>query len=229
MRFPIFTLLAIFTGSLLCANAHAWGSSGTDRGYVFVGNCNPVMINQSPPMQRALRAIAKKYGKQLNVFSCFRDSKYQARLRARNKNAANYSQHSFGVAADMYLTNSVKTNCNLLNSVRSEVMGGRGGIGNYGGQSSHFDIRAGNVAWKGCNFIGDNQPYRSTTVDWFLNGEENAQESKIWDTDYGAKARGSVGQQSGGSGVSFMDALMAIFRGSPNRNAASRPEAGSNR
>ncbi|MCO5144046.1 MAG: hypothetical protein M9962_13230 [Oligoflexia bacterium] len=160
----IYYLSFVFGALIYCQGAFA--ESGSFR---YVGNCNPVRIQASQTMQKALRSISRKAGTQLNVYSCYRDKGKQASIRKRNKCSPEYgsvdcrgrvarvSAHTHNVAADLWGFAPITTQCKILASVRSEVGGGRGGVGSYPGKrgrgNGHFDLGRAR-SWNMCKFLG---------------------------------------------------------------------------
>lgn len=151
-----------------------------NRPYTFVGNCDPSRILRSTKMKQALSLIAKKSGTKLQLFSCYRSQTRQNNIRRRRgclgrkcSSVASRSQHTYGIAADFHLNKGKRGNCQLMDQVRKELLGGRGGIGAYSATEVHFDVRDRPSAWVGCaGFVNNNITGNSKVVDRFLDEKD---------------------------------------------------------
>lgn len=171
---------AFYAFVLLAALLWAWPSYAAYT-FHYGPKCNRHRIAASQTMQNSLKRIANMVGRDVVVHSCFRSQEDQNRLlRQRNcrpfgtrncgSHTATRSYHTTQVAADMMLPTSQPKACQILNQVRAEYLGGRGGVGGYGMSggmaSAHFDLRPYRGTWNVCKrYVGGKDTvYRSPDV-----------------------------------------------------------------
>jgi|GEM_PF-6517828 len=162
------------------------------EGWQFSSGCKVnrawAKIESNAAVKAFLGGAAKAFNQQLPVYSCFRSQESQDEILRRNqcaprfgtvecsgRIAANLSEHTIGVAADFQARTSIPQNsshpvrnveieryCSILNQLRKQHSGGRGGITLYGiGNDSaafmHFDAKSDWCNWGACEKIGDKQ------------------------------------------------------------------------
>ena len=155
-------------------------------GFHYTSDCargqNWARVERSPEMQRLLRGLGKMVGQDLPVYSCFRSQQSQDAILCHNhcaprfgnvecsgRIAANVSEHTIGVAADIILKTAqgpqspkqqlraeIFRLCGVLDANRKQNNSGWGGITVYGidpgtGNSyMHMDIKRDWCNWGEC-------------------------------------------------------------------------------
>ena len=101
---------------------------------------DPVFVDSE--LVTLLQKIRDHFGKAVNINSGFRTAAYNA----KQKNAAKYSQHLYGKAADIWIKGvSVDTLANYVET----LLPGTGGIGRYYTDGFvHVDVRKTRSRWK---------------------------------------------------------------------------------
>jgi hypothetical protein len=149
--------------------------------YTRVGNCDDKLVKSEPMFIKALKAIKEKTGKKPQLTSCYRSQARQNAIRQSlgcgpancRGRAAKRSQHTEGVAADIVVPGvRGRAMCELLNSVRSKVLG-HGGVGAYGGGSGHLDMRHKICAWNVCSYLGCSNRVVRPAVEKYLGTQLN--------------------------------------------------------
>lgn len=153
--------LRFFPAALLLAAPAATWADGT---FTYLGGCNSQRIQSNPDMQRAFRAISAKLGQNIALNSCYRSQATQDTL-LRNGNCYPYgrnncngtiatrSYHTYGIAGDFHVNVADAPLCRAMDQVRTEVLGGRGGVGGYGSGYAHFDNRSYRCSYNICGKI----------------------------------------------------------------------------
>ncbi len=102
---------------------------------------DPIFIDSE--LVDLLQKIRDHFGKPVHINSAFRTASYNA----KQKNAAKYSQHQYGRAADIWIAGvSVDT----LAAYAETLLPGKGGIGRYYTDGFvHVDVRMAKSRWKG--------------------------------------------------------------------------------
>jgi hypothetical protein len=164
-------------------------------------SCDTRRIDGSPQMQRALRAVrAKNRGQKPVLQSCYRSQYTQETILRRHRCAPRYgsrncagvvasrSFHTHGVAVDMRLAARGEQVCHVLDEVRNEVLGGAGGVGAYGSDLGHLELRPSGhrTAWNVCGRIrgmrGQGIYSRPPRVSDYMRGRERHMAIGAWDS-----------------------------------------------
>lgn len=94
----------------------------------------------SPQLVKVLQELRNHFGKAVNINSGYRTYAYNKKI-----GGANYSQHTYGTAVDVYIKGvtpkEVAEYCEL-------ILGDTGGIGIYS-NFTHIDVREVKARWKG--------------------------------------------------------------------------------
>lgn len=140
-----------------------------DQPYKFVGRCaSPVaqvrIRENHAKMDRIFRAIASdpaQHGRKVEIYSCYRSQEHQNSILRRRgcapfgsrdcrSSVATRSFHTTSTAADMHLAVQGASVCQLLDRVRASQNNNVGGVGGYGGNTGHFDLRNYRGQWNIC-------------------------------------------------------------------------------
>ncbi|MGZ3702475.1 MAG: hypothetical protein ACXWR1_02780 [Bdellovibrionota bacterium] len=199
-------ILLLLSLAILPAAAQA---SGT---FSYLRSCDSHRIQSNPDMQRAFRAIAAKLGQNIALNSCYRSQQTQDVLLRNghcypygktncNGTIATHSYHTYGIAGDYHASAADAPLCKAMDEVRTEVLGGRGGVGGYGSGYAHFDNRpyrcsyniCGKILAGGCSGSGPtsahgpapeapaaHEPYHSSKVDQYEKARVGTQGPIYW-------------------------------------------------
>lgn len=171
-------ILALIVPALFFILPAKQAEAGSNTRFVsYTGKCSGSMaqrVKSSAKMQRALRRLSELAGNRtINAYSCTRSASRQAQLyrqmggNPQRVGRPNGSQHVVGVAADLKKWADKSAQCQMMDRVRAEVMGGVGGVATYSGGDAHLDARNTRAQWNHCRRILGNgsNAYRSSTVE----------------------------------------------------------------
>ena len=154
-----FSFLLIFFATVFFPAA-----ARADGTFTYLRSCDSQRIQGNPDMQRAFRGISAKLRQNIALNSCFRSQQNQDTL-LRSGNCAPYgkkncngtiatrSYHTYGIAGDFHVAVADSPLCQAMDQVRTELMGGRGGVGGYGSGYAHFDNRPYRCSYNICGKV----------------------------------------------------------------------------